>query len=497
MTMLRRVPRVRGLLAIIVVAGLGAGMWPAPGVGAAGLRYADPAFLRVWTRTDSLVAAGQGGRSWYWGPAPGMIVREPFAGLPGGSHLVQYFDKSRMEINDPHADPQARWYVTNGLLTGELISGRIATGLTTYETRAPADIPLASDSDDTAAPTYASFLGVSNTVRGDHPAASRIGGAVTATISRAGQVGTDPTRALDATRIAYYEPKTRHNIPGVFWTFLNMAGPVRQGDSTVTAPLSDPWNFATGLPISEAYWARVRIAGAPQWVLIQAFERRVLTFVPAQAPQWRVQMGNIGQHYYEWRYGHPAAALAGALARMNTAPSYHFTSVMELQSDKFTVPFARQAGDFRGPDRTHIVQQSIEGLSEVITIGPTLYLSSTATAGHWQQVAPGAGEDVNLSDLIGLLQYATDITARPDETVNGVPSHHLHATVDPQVVPPLPGVSYSAAEVDLDVAADSGLLTRLHAALTLAPGSVRQGMIFVSVDFGQYGETVQIVPPLQ
>jgi LPXTG-site transpeptidase (sortase) family protein len=38
-------------------------------------------------------------------------------------------------------------------------------------------------------------------------------------------------------------------------------------------------------------------------VLIQAFERRVLTYAPDQPAGWKVQMGNIGQHYFEWRYG--------------------------------------------------------------------------------------------------------------------------------------------------------------------------------------------------
>ena len=37
-------------------------------------------------------------------------------------------------------------------------------------------------------------------------------------------------------------------------------------------------------------------------MLIQLFERRVLTYVPSFEAQWQVQMGNIGAHYYDWRY---------------------------------------------------------------------------------------------------------------------------------------------------------------------------------------------------
>ena len=30
--------------------------------------------------------------------------------------------------------------------------------------------------------------------------------------------------------------------------------------------------------------------------------RRVLTYIPDFAPEWRVQQGNVGMHYLEWRY---------------------------------------------------------------------------------------------------------------------------------------------------------------------------------------------------
>jgi len=37
-------------------------------------------------------------------------------------------------------------------------------------------------------------------------------------------------------------------------------------------------------------------------VLIQAFERRVLTYTPANADPFKVEMGNVGRHYFDWRY---------------------------------------------------------------------------------------------------------------------------------------------------------------------------------------------------
>ena len=132
--------------------------------------FADSAFSRVWARTDS--AAVNGGRSWYWGPAQfsGPII-ETMQGLPGGRNqrLVQYFDKSRMEINDPNGDRNSKWFVTNGLLTIELISGRSADRRSTVtRTAAARRIPLASDPDDANAPTYASFAARGQYPAGDH-----------------------------------------------------------------------------------------------------------------------------------------------------------------------------------------------------------------------------------------------------------------------------------------------------------------------------------------
>jgi hypothetical protein len=44
------------------------------------------------------------------------------------------------------------------------------------------------------------------------------------------------------------------------------------------------------------------VAGKEQAVLVQLFERRSLTYTPANTPANRVEMGNVGQHYFAWRY---------------------------------------------------------------------------------------------------------------------------------------------------------------------------------------------------
>src|SRR5687767_13417381 len=83
--------------------------------------FRDAAFESVWTRTDLLVKNGTVKRSYYWGPQPGFGTYEDYAEGLGGKRLVQYFDKSRMEINDPNANRSDPFYVTNGLLSVELI----------------------------------------------------------------------------------------------------------------------------------------------------------------------------------------------------------------------------------------------------------------------------------------------------------------------------------------------------------------------------------------
>ena len=70
-----------------------------------------------------------------------------------------------------------------------------------------------------------------------------------------------------------------------------------------------PWEAVAGLPITEPYWFVTTVGGQPAWVMAQLFERRVLTFTPSNAPEFQVEMGNVGRHYWEWRYGRPPAAV--------------------------------------------------------------------------------------------------------------------------------------------------------------------------------------------
>jgi hypothetical protein len=273
--------------------------------GTGGFPFADPAFKNIWARTDQLVLSGQVSRTWFWGPGPNTpgLIEQYNQGV-GGKRLVQYFDKSRMEINNPAGDRSQPFFVTNGLLTVELISGYIQLGDADFVKFHPACIPMSGDFGDTLAPTYFTYQGVSNTQAGDHNQPDRTGQNATETIDRNGTVGNDPSKAnVPGVQFVHYEPTTHHNIPKIFWDFLNSSGPVLNAQGqVVTEALIQPWNYASGLPISDPYWAKARINGEVKDVMIQAYERRALTYVPTNQQGFQVEMANIGQHYFDWRY---------------------------------------------------------------------------------------------------------------------------------------------------------------------------------------------------
>ena len=259
--------------------------------------FADRAFDQLWQRTDRVVASGRVQRSWLWGPRGLMARAEQYQQAASGLRQVQYFDKGRMELNDPFGDRSNPWFVTSGLLVMELVTGRMQIGANEFVQREPAGIPVAGDADDPNAPLYASFAAVMTQAAPD-----RTGQAPRQTIDRQGQVGDYAGPVRSETRFAHYVAESGHNIPAVFWDYLNARGMVYEQGRLRNDRLFD-WLFVVGYPISEPFWARVRIGGVERDVLIQLFERRTLTYVPDNPAGWRVEMGNVGRHYYRWRYG--------------------------------------------------------------------------------------------------------------------------------------------------------------------------------------------------
>jgi hypothetical protein len=306
------------------------------------ITFADPAFARVWSRTEGPLMQGTVTRSWMWGPTSWAMGREPYQEGAGGERVVQYFDKGRMEISNPASDHTAASYVTSGLLVVEMVRGAVALGDTRSRLSAPAAEPVAGDPrpQNPDAPDYGSFRPVAS-LDGDHEAPDRTGQPVDATLSRAGAVGRNPTLGEFA-QAAYYNdvPGLRHNIPDVFWSVLNAPGLLLEDGQPTQGQVLN-WLFSVGYQITEPYWIRARVGGTDHDILVQLFQRRVLTLDPTAPPGWQVQMGNVGQHYYRWRY--EQATSTERLAPLSTAlPRYALDTVW--QSDPPLLNAAATAG---------------------------------------------------------------------------------------------------------------------------------------------------------
>jgi DNA-binding beta-propeller fold protein YncE len=317
---------------------------------------ANPFFRAVWERTDKPVSDGLVSRTWQWGPqANTLALREPYAEAPGGQREVQYYDKSRMEITQPTTgDPNSIWFVTNGLLVVELMSGKLQLGDAAFEQHLAALVNVAGDADDTAGPTYAAL----ESLRSAAPAPD--GSVITQTVDRNGAVGQDAQfssyNVTAAERVT--APGIDHQIASPFWTFMNASGPVYEnGNVSETLLFQNPY-FATGLPVTEAYWARIKVAGTLKPVLLQCFERRCLTYTPDNPPGWQVEQGNVGQHYYAWRYADGGGEPTATATEPDPSPSaseppvtdYSYTSSFGLPSDpgrKLQIPIdiAFDSGD--------------------------------------------------------------------------------------------------------------------------------------------------------
>jgi hypothetical protein len=259
----------------------------------------DPAFQATWARTDQPVADGTVERSWIWGPlTTAWGETEPYVEGVNGERDVLYFDKSRMEITNPNGNPNELWYVTNGLLVMEMISGQMQMGDNSFTDHGPAEVNVAGDPDDPTGPTYASFHDLLDSTVG------MAIDAITRTIDREGNVGVDESYAAYAIGATHFVPQTQHWVADPFWDFMNSTGLVWEDGELVTGKLFEDPVYGTGYPVTEAFWAEVRVGGEPHDVLVQCFERRCLTYTPDNAAEWRVEAGNVGRHYYTWRYGH-------------------------------------------------------------------------------------------------------------------------------------------------------------------------------------------------
>ncbi len=256
---------------------------------------------KVYDRTDKAVLEGKPGASWVWGPRVRNSA-EDYKESPDGQRQVYYFEKGRLEINDPAKDPNNKYYVTSGLLLREMITGQFQTGDAQVVDRGPANVPLAGDIAPGVpdSPTYASLTNLVS-FDGSWRSNDVTGKPVDKLLGLGGSISTHPELVQGVTYAQYYK-ETGHNVAGPFVDFMNHKGIVYENGKYVNnAPVFDPL-YVFGYPISEPYWTHVTVAGKEQYVLVQAFERRLLTYTPGNPDPYKVELGNLGLAYVQWRY---------------------------------------------------------------------------------------------------------------------------------------------------------------------------------------------------
>jgi hypothetical protein len=210
-----------------------------------------------------------------------------------------------MEINTPDADRSGLWFVTNGLLPIEMITGQVQVGDGQFEPRAPAAIPAIGDPDNSF-PTYADLaLVFTRQGTGD-----QIGNPITGRLNPDRTIsGYDAYRSDSSTWVAAVEQQ--HGIPAAFLGYMN----AQSGDLGRT--------FVFGLPVSGAYWVQARVMGRELPVMFQVFERRLLTYTPANPPAFRTESGNVGLHYLRWRYSTPEVTVEPSSGPAGTTFTVH------------------------------------------------------------------------------------------------------------------------------------------------------------------------------
>jgi hypothetical protein len=172
--------------------------------------------------------------------------------------LAQYFEKGRLE--DHRSEQTAPdWAFMHGRLAAELIERGGAdhldgTTLTYTNLRRQCE------------PTYR------------HPAPADFVGGIA---------------AVDTGWFIPYDPQLRaapgYVVPAYFWEYVTRADLFPSG-----------WLHDVGLPMTDAFQGQSVKDGRSREIVIQAFERAVLTYDPRNPANWQVERANIGRDAVRW-----------------------------------------------------------------------------------------------------------------------------------------------------------------------------------------------------
>jgi hypothetical protein len=182
-----------------------------------------------------------------------------------------------------------------------MVKGQLQIGDANFQTVAPPAIPIAGDPDNPG-PTYAQLA---TTAKALFDASSdHVGAYAQAAVSGTGTISVSNATQTEPATFAIFDAATKHNVPRVFADFRNKAGVL-----------------TVGFALCEPFYATVKVGGAQKSVMVQVFERRVLTFTASNPAAFQVEMGNIGQHYYQWRYGGGAAPTVSPAPTATPSPT--------------------------------------------------------------------------------------------------------------------------------------------------------------------------------
>ncbi|MDQ6604742.1 MAG: hypothetical protein M3176_10910 [Chloroflexota bacterium] len=228
--------------------------------------FADPRFASVWR-------ADEGKAPNFWGPL-GVAsdgIQEPYN---GSTRLVQYFDKGRMEVTNGQ--------VTFGLLATQMVTGDRQQGDQSFRHAPPSLIKIAGDADGLG-PSYRTIA--ENRAQLLAPRDPKPGQEIGLLFDKGNTLIASPNPANPGGPIANgaYDSTTQHNVLAAF---ADYRGKVGMG--------------AIGFAISEPFAAYFTVGGVERPIAVQVFERRVLTYTEGNPPDFRVEMGNIGRHFFDW-----------------------------------------------------------------------------------------------------------------------------------------------------------------------------------------------------
>ncbi|MHB1006419.1 MAG: WD40/YVTN/BNR-like repeat-containing protein [Chloroflexota bacterium] len=209
-----------------------------------------------------------------WQPAIAAVFAEQYRSQDGlrllGAPLAsaasvdgrqaQYFEKGRMEDHHGEAsDPN--WQLMYGLLVDDL-----------HEARASQPV-----GGDTSTATYADVHSLAGANHRLPPPPDSAGGEWLLADGGA-FVPFDAQLAVG----------NGHTVPRIFWDYINQTDLFPGG-----------WLHDVGLPVTEPFEATVYkgIVRENRVILVQAFQRTILTFDPVNPPEWRVERANVGSDY--------------------------------------------------------------------------------------------------------------------------------------------------------------------------------------------------------